>query len=286
MSRLLGLFRARRHLRGPLLLLGATAVVFSVLFLTESPARSADNLVSTNPNDIAAGSVLFQEHCQSCHGYQGQGGVVQGAPPLVNVGAAASDFYLTTGRMPLNAPNNEALRHHPFFNAQQIRELNAYVNALPQITGIGGPGPTIPTVEPLCSSQTTATTVDPAKTDIGCVTLAEGEELYAINCAQCHQDAGAGGMLSKGNVVPGLHDANLTQLAESPLIGPMPMPTFSELTPAQLSAIAQYAHYLHAPDNAGGLPISHFGPVAEGFVGVLIGFVVLWFASRMIGNRG
>jgi ubiquinol-cytochrome c reductase cytochrome c subunit len=269
-----------------LLLLAVAAVVFSVLFLTESPARSADSMVSTNPNDIAAGSLLFQEHCQSCHGYQGQGGVVKGAPALVNVGAAAADFYLTTGRMPLNAPNNEALRHHPFFDAQQIRELDAYVNALPEITGSGQLGPTIPTVEPLCSGPQTTTTVDLATTDPGCVTLSQGQQLYALNCAQCHQAAGAGGMLSKGDVVPGLHDANLTQLAESPLVGPMPMPVFTELTPAQLSAIAQYAHYLHAPNNAGGLPITHFGPVAEGFVGILIGFVVLWFASRMIGNRG
>ncbi|MBV9659719.1 MAG: hypothetical protein JO337_01030, partial [Acidimicrobiales bacterium] len=44
--------------------------------------------------------------------------------------------------------------------------------------------------------------------------------------------------------------------------------------------------YLHKPNNAGGLPISHFGPVAEGFVGVLAGFVILWFTARMIGNRG
>lgn len=287
MRRLVRPLRGRRYLRGPLLLLAMAAVVFSVLFLTESPARSANNMVSTNPNDIAAGSVLFQEHCQACHGYQGQGGVVSGAPALVNVGAAAADFYLTTGRMPLNAPNDEALRHHPYFNAQQILELDAYINALPQITGNGPTGPTIPTVEPLCSSsQTSTTTVDLATTDPGCVTLSEGQQLYAINCAQCHQAAGAGGMLSKGDVVPGLHDANLTQLAEAPLIGPMPMPTFTELSHAQLSAIAQYAHYLHAPDNAGGLPITHFGPVAEGFVGILLGFVVLWFASRMIGNRG
>jgi ubiquinol-cytochrome c reductase cytochrome c subunit len=288
MSCLRRVLRNRRVVRGPLLLVAIAVVAFSVLFLTETPARSANALVSTNPDDIAAGQVLFQAHCQSCHGYQGQGGVVKGAPALVNVGAAAADFYLTTGRMPLNAPNDEALRHHPVFDANQIRELDAYVNALPMITGQGGAGPTIPTVEPLCSAaqQTSPSTADLATTDAGCVTLSEGEELYQINCAQCHQAAGAGGMLSKGDVIPGLHDANLTQIAEAPLIGPLPMPTFSELNNAQLSAISQYVHYLHAPADPGGAGISHFGPVAEGFFGIGIGFVLLWFASRMIGNRG
>ena len=286
MSSLYRNLKGRRAFRGPLLLLAFGVVVFSVLFMTQSPARSQDATVSTNPADIAAGGVLFQEHCQACHGYQGQGGVVNGAPALVNVGAAAADFYLSTGRMPLNAPNDEALRHHSEFNEQQIRELDAYVNALPQITGKGTQGPTIPTPEPLCSDQTTANTANLATTDPGCVTLSEGQQLYAINCAQCHQAAGSGGMLSKGNVVPSLHDANIIQAMEAPIVGPKPMPVFSQFTNAQLSAIAQYVHYLHSPDNPGGAGISHFGPVAEGFVGILVGFVLLWFAARMIGNRG
>lgn len=273
--------RARRALAGPAALLALAVIVFSVLFMTTSTAHGQQALVSTNPNDIAAGSVLYQEHCQSCHGYQGEGGVVKGAPALVNVGAAAADFYLSTGRMPLNAPNNEALRNRPAFNQSEIRQLVAYVNALPQITGIGQAGPTIPTVQPLCSDQTTPTT-----TAENCVTLAEGQQLYAINCQQCHQAAGSGGMLSKGNIIPTLRNATLVQAAEAPLVGPKPMPMFKELTPHQLSAIAHYVQYLHKPDSPGGAGISYFGPVAEGFVGILVGFVVLWFASRMIGTRG
>ncbi len=291
MSSLFRTIRSRRVVKGPVLLFVMALVVFSVLFLTEAPARSADSTVSTNPQDIAAGAVLFQGHCQSCHGYQGQGGAangVNGAPALTNVGAAAADFYLTTGRMPLDAPNHEALRHHPGFNATEIRELDAYINALPQITGKGAAGPTIPTAEPLCSQaqQTSPSTANLSTTDPGCVTLSEGQELYAINCAQCHQAAGSGGMLSKGNVVPSLHNANIVQAMEAPIVGPKPMPIFTQLTHAQLSAIAQYVQYLNHPDNPGGAGISHFGPVAEGFVAILIGFVLLWFAARMIGNRG
>jgi ubiquinol-cytochrome c reductase cytochrome c subunit len=278
----------RRLARGPVLLFVLALVAFSVLFLGESPAHSANSLVSTNPADISAGQVLFEEHCQACHGYEGQGGVVNGAPALVNVGAAAADFYISTGRMPLNAPNDEALRHHPdLFTAAQTSQLVAYIADLPTITGQGGSGPTIPTVLPLCQNETTPTTAPLTSTDNpNCVTLSEGQQLYALNCAECHQAAGSGDMLSKANVIPPLRNANLTQLVEAPLIGPRPMPVFSELSNAQLSAIAQYAHYLRNPDDPGGFGISHFGPVAEGFVGIFVGFVLLWFASRMIGNRG
>jgi ubiquinol-cytochrome c reductase cytochrome c subunit len=284
MSRL----RGRRLLRGPLLLLAMGVVVFSVLFVTEGSAHSADDTVSTNPNDIAAGGVLFQTHCQSCHGYQGRGGVVNGAPALTNVGAAAADFYLTTGRMPLNAPNDGAIEHRPVFTPTQIHQLVSYVAALPEITGIGSPGPGIPVAEPLCpeNQETSADQPDLATTDPGCVTLSEGSQLYAINCAQCHQAAGAGGMLSKGNVVPSVRNASLTQAYEAPLIGPAPMPVFKQMTHAQLSALAHYVQYLHKPSDPGGFGIGHFGPVPEGFIGILVGFVLLWFASRMIGNRG
>jgi ubiquinol-cytochrome c reductase cytochrome c subunit len=278
----------RRLARGPLSLAVLALVVFAALFLSEPAAHSTDALVSTSPADIAAGQVLYEEHCQSCHGYEGKGGVVTGAPALVSVGAAAADFYLSTGRMPLNAPNNEALRHHQsLFTPEQERQLVAYIADLPAITGTNVYGPSIPVVEPLCADQTSPTTVDLATTNPGCVTLSEGQQLYAINCAQCHQAAGSGGMLSGGDVVPSLHDANLTQIAEAPLIGPKPMPIFyPALNLTQLSAIAQYVHYLHDPNGPGGFGISHFGPVAEGFVGILVGFVLLWFASRMIGNRG
>ncbi len=181
--------------------------------------------------------------------------------------------------MPLNNPGNQAIPHRPFFDPQQIRELVAYVNALPIITHTYVFGPTIPTVEPLCP------TITP---QAGCVTLSQGEQGFSLNCAQCHQAAGAGGMLSKGNVIPSLHIANLTQVAEAIRVGPQPMPVFSpaQMSNQEMSAISHYVQYLHAPSNPGGLGISHFGPVAEGFVGVVFGFGILWFAVRMIGNRG
>jgi ubiquinol-cytochrome c reductase cytochrome c subunit len=272
--------RSRRLLAGPLALIALAIVACSILFMTGGRAHGQSPLVSTNPLDIQAGSQLFQAHCESCHGFQGRGGV-PGAPALVSVGAAAADFYLTTGRMPLNEPGNQPLRHRPYFDPMQIRQLVAYVNALPVITG-NEPGPTIPTVAPACPTAT------PDPNNPGCVTLSQGQQGFAINCAQCHQAAGSGGMLSKGNVVPGLHNADLTQVAEAIRVGPRPMPVFGpdQMSDQEMSAIAHYVQYLHHPSNPGGLGISHFGPVAEGFVGVIVGFGVLWFAVRMIGTRG
>ena len=273
--------RSRRLLAGPLALVALAVVVGSIFFMSSGSAHGQSDLVSTNPVDITAGQQLYVAHCQSCHGFQGQGGQTS-APPLVSAGAAAADFYLSTGRMPLNDPSDEPSQHHPFFNPTQIRQLVAYVNALPAINGTDQAGPTIPTVAPQCATAT------PDPKDPGCVTLSEGQQGYILNCAACHQAAGSGGMLSKGNVVPTVRNANLTQAAEAMRVGPQPMPVFgpSQMSDHEMSAIAHYVQYLHQPANPGGLGISHFGPVAEGFVGVIFGFVILWFAARMIGTRG
>jgi ubiquinol-cytochrome c reductase cytochrome c subunit len=271
------LARHRRLLAGPFALIALAVVAGSIFFIAGPRAQGQNDMVSTNPADIQAGMLLYQASCQSCHGFQGEGGQTS-APTLVSAGAAAADFYLTTGRMPLNNPANQPIRHRPYFNPVQIRQLVSYINALPVITG-NPAGPAIPTVGPQCPG------VVP---QAGCVTLSQGQQAFAINCAQCHHAAGAGGILSRGNVVPSLRNANLTQVAEAIRVGPRPMPVFgpAQMSNDEMSAIAHYVQYLHHPADPGGLGLGHFGPVAEGFVGVVIGFSLLWFAVRMIGTRG
>jgi ubiquinol-cytochrome c reductase cytochrome c subunit len=287
MTRLTSLLRPRtghrRFLIGPAMVLVLGVVAFSVITFGGVDAHGAVAKVSTSPQDIKAGEYLYTEHCQSCHGVNGVGGN-NGSPEIIDSGAAAADFYLTTGRMPLNNPHDEAIQHRPYFNATQIRELDAYVNALPMINGKDVSGPTIPTAMPLCSS--TQETSDSSSTD--CVTLSEGQTYFATNCAQCHQGAGAGGMLSKGNVIPSLRNANTTQVLEAIRIGPKPMPIFgnNQLSPKEASAIAHYVQYLRHPADPGGLSLGHFGPVAEGFVGIIVGLGSLLIISRLIGNRG
>ena len=264
-------------LAGPLALIALAVIVGSVFFVTGGSAHGQSDLVSTNPADILAGQQLFESHCQSCHGYQGGGAT---GPVPGERGRGGGRLLPDDRAHAAQQPRQPGSPHRPFFDPQQIRELVAYVNALPVITKTYVFGPTIPTIA--------AAVPDDHACSKGCVTLSQGQQGFSLNCGQCHQAAGSGGMLSKGNVIPGLHNANLTQVGEAMRIGPQPMPVFSpaQMSNQEMSAIAHYVQYLHQPANPGGLGISHFGPVAEGFVGVIFGFGLLLLAVRMIGTRG
>src|SRR5262245_58205015 len=59
-----------------------------------------------NPALVAAGRALYQTGCSSCHGEDATG--TDDVPSLVGVGAAAADFQLRTGRMPLAVIGQQA----------------------------------------------------------------------------------------------------------------------------------------------------------------------------------
>jgi quinol---cytochrome-c reductase cytochrome c subunit len=263
--------RLRHALVGPAALVGAAMAMFAVLFWTAAaPAQMKP--VTLSPVSIQAGQTLFDQHCAACHGVGGIGGK---GPELLNVGAAAVDFFVSTGRMPLSSPNLEPTSNRPFFNKAQIADIVAYVNALDIEHGTPGPG--IPNITPACNNESP-----------NCPTLSEGNALFMMNCAQCHDASGSGGLLSHGYVVPSLRAATRTQVGEAIRVGPRPMPDWGpgQFSDQQVSAIADYVYYLgHTPD-PGGLGIAHFGPVPEGFVGVIFGLGVLLLCSRLIGNRG
>jgi ubiquinol-cytochrome c reductase cytochrome c subunit len=65
------------------------------------------------------------------------------------------------------------------------------------------------------------------------------------------------------------------------------MPVFGPetLSPGQASDIAAYVQYLRRPKNRGGLGLGHIGPIAEGFVGWVVGMGLLLLATRLIGTR-
>jgi ubiquinol-cytochrome c reductase cytochrome c subunit len=285
----------RRLLAGPLAVLALGVLAFSLFDAFGGTSKAAEPMVSSDPTVIAAGEALFNTHCSSCHGVAGVGS--SRAPAVIFEGAAGADFYLRTGRMPLNNPNDEAIDHHRFFTEGQIRQLDSYVAALPAIHGLnekelGAPGaPGIPTVLPLCTGPAASDAAQLAAEQAGtatCVTLSFGNSTFALNCAGCHQIAGKGGLLSKGDVIPSLQNASLLTASEAMRIGPEPMPLFGagQLNENQVSAVAQYVHYLGKPQHPGGLVISGFGPVAEGFVGIIVGLGLLLLVSRLIGNRG
>src|SRR5205807_7345396 len=73
----------------------------------------------SSPALVAEGQDLYQNTCASCHGpsLQGERGV---APSLTAVGPGPVDFYLSTGRMPLQAPRDQPTRARSAFNRSQI----------------------------------------------------------------------------------------------------------------------------------------------------------------------
>ncbi len=271
-------------------MLGLGVLAFSFFAALGGVSSASRPKVSTDPQTIAAGEQLYNLHCSSCHGVAGSGSTR--APSLVYEGAAGADFYLSTGRMPLNNPHDQPINHHPFFTEGQIQQLDSYINALPQINGRKGSGPGIPTVLPLCqgsqASNSTGIAAAERNGTAKCVTLSFGQTTFALNCSQCHQIGGNGGILSKGNIVPTLQNADITQTAEAMRIGPIPMPKFGsgQLSAVQLAAVAHYVQYLQHPNHAGGFKITGFGPVAEGFVGIIAGLGLLLIVSRLMGTRG
>jgi ubiquinol-cytochrome c reductase cytochrome c subunit len=66
------------------------------------------------------------------------------------------------------------------------------------------------------------------------------------------------------------------------------MPNFGpgQLSNQEVSAIADYVSYISHTPGQGGLGIANFGPVPEGFVGIVFGLGALLVAARLIGNRG
>ncbi len=215
-----------------------------------------------DPVQVAAGRALFEVACTSCHGVEGEG-TAQG-PSLRGVGAASADFFLTTGRMPLDRPRSQSVRKPPAFSPGEIALLTAYVASL-------GPGPPIPDVD--------------GATDRG--DIAQGYQLYADNCASCHSSAGAGGALGHAVYAPPLNRATARQVAEAIRIGPGAMPVFGPDTfdDDEVDSVVRYVLYLRDPEDAGGLDLGHLGPLSEGLVAWAVGLLGVLLAARWIGTR-
>jgi ubiquinol-cytochrome c reductase cytochrome c subunit len=251
--------------RGSVVVVGLTLLGAAALMAVQQAQAStaAPRPAQTQTDDalVEEGRQLYLTGCVSCHGADGEG--TDQAPTLVGVGAAAADFYLTTGRMPAAYPQGyQATRKEPAYDQAQIDALVAYVASL-------GDGPPIPEV------------------DLADADRARGGVLFRANCAACHQAAANGGALSYGKNAPSLHEATPTQVVEAMRIGPGEMPVFDPrlISPEDANDIASYVEYLRDPDHPGGLPLQGFGPVTEGFVALVFGLggtvaLCVWIVGR------
>jgi ubiquinol-cytochrome c reductase cytochrome c subunit len=253
------LARTRRRLSSGFVLLIALLGMGSLysLFASSSSAQQ-----SGRPADAANGRALFEISCISCHGANLQGVVGRG-PSLIGVGGAAAYFQVATGRMPLAHQGAEAERKPTMYTEDEINDLVAFVQS------VAG-GPTTPT----------GSLRDNAN-------MAEGGELFRLNCASCHNFAGKGAPLSAGKIAPGLNNATDLEIYTAMLSGPENMPVFSnnQLTPEQKKAVIAYIQALKESKDPGGHGLGRIGPVSEGIViwvagiGLLMG-VILWIGAK------
>jgi ubiquinol-cytochrome c reductase cytochrome c subunit len=235
----------------------ATGGVYA-LFTTSASA----NTTAATSQLTTEGSKLFAANCATCHGMALQG--TKQGPSLLGVGAAAVDFQVSTGRMPLAATGPQAEEKPAQFTQQQVKALYTYVAAQ-------APGPGIPSKEYLGGNGNAA----------------KGAELFRVNCAMCHNVAGAGGALTEGKFAPALTDVSAIHAYEAMETGPQNMPVFNDknLTPTQKADVITYLKYLNTHPPPGGLDLGNLGPVSEGLflwifgLGTIVG-VTIWLTAK------
>jgi len=235
-----------------------TGVGYSVL---APGASAADDPTSNSSNAVEAGREIYTRSCITCHGSNLQG-VEDRGPSLIGVGEAAVYFQVHTGRMPLVRQEAQAQERPPVFSEEQIDQLMAYVQE-------NGGGPTLPSG------------------DLRAGDLAQGGELFRLNCAQCHNFVGEGGALSSGKRAPALSEADDMTIYTAMLTGPENMPVFgdNQLTSEEKRSIINYVQTIKTTADPGGAPVGRVGPVAEGLVMWTVGVGALLFGIFWMGSK-
>lgn len=248
---------SRAGLASAALLVGMPAGA-AVAALADQPAGAqAAPAQVAGAGDQEEGMRLYARDCAWCHGVDGQG--TPRGMGLEGVGAAGVDYALTTGRMPIAAPDDEIRRRDPAYTSEEISALVAHAATL-----VGGPP--VPVV------------------DVDGADVARGGELYRRNCASCHGSTGIGGALAFDQLTPHVLASTPVQVAEAIVVGPGTMPAFGQAVEGDdLDAVAAYVLELQDPVTGGiALPGSR---VAEGLVAWVVGVGVLVLAARWIGTR-
>jgi quinol---cytochrome-c reductase cytochrome c subunit len=265
---------SRLHLLGALGVLAAVALGSCSYASDEGPThRFAEFPPIVAVPGVGRGRDLYKRDCAWCHGHDLAG--TERAPGLLESpqGGGSVDFMLSTGRMPIDYPDEYVRRHDPVYESDEIADIVAYVESR------GSAGPVVPDV------------------DLAAGSLSSGQQLYNQNCAACHSTTGVGGALPaigaadvasdriprSANVIPPLFDASPREVVEAMQTGPGPMPVF-DLDETRTSSIARYVAYLQDADNRGGASIGGIGPVAEGAVGWLLGLGIMLLVVHRIGT--
>ncbi|MGY2084458.1 cytochrome bc1 complex diheme cytochrome c subunit [Blastococcus sp. SYSU DS0539] len=238
----------------------ASLVMTGALYSVFAPAQAAEDTTSESAAE-AAGRELYERSCISCHG-ENLEGVPNRGPSLIGVGEASVYFQVHTGRMPLVRQEADAPDKPVVFSDEEIDQLMAYVQA-------NGGGPTLPSG------------------DLRDGDLAQGGELFRLNCASCHNFVGEGGALSSGKAAPSLDSATDLEIYTAMLTGPENMPVFgdNQLTPEEKRSIIAYVQTVNDMADPGGAGVGRMGPVAEGLVIWVVGIGALMFGIFWMGSK-
>jgi ubiquinol-cytochrome c reductase cytochrome c subunit len=267
----------RRHPLAVVVLIALALLLVGGLYAALAPRQAEASTATASADDVEAGKKLFLANCATCHGLNAQGGGVttngdtaqNPGPSLIGVGAAAVDFQVGSGRMPLAQSGPQAPKVNKIrFSQEQIDQMAAYIASL-------APGPAIPTEE-----QLDVSTVDNER-------LARGAAIFRTNCAMCHNFAGKGGALTEGKYAPSLDEASAKHIYEAMLTGPQSMPVFNDTTIStedKTAIIAWLTQDEKRPD-PGGLTLGSVGPVSEGLFAWIAGIGLLIGCSVWLGMK-
>ena len=274
-SRITGRLSAHRRSRlaGPVVVLLAL-VLTGGFYAALSPATAEDSASSTE--DVAKGRELFLVGCSSCHGKNGEGITTKDGtwygPSLVGVGAAAVDFQVGTGRMPMAQPGQQAPRKKPVYTDEETAALAAYVASL-------GPGPAIP--------DTSDYSIDGISDSEREEAVARGGQIFLTNCTACHNFEGTGGAMPRGGYAPKIRGVEPKYIYEAMLTGPQAMDNFSNgnLSPEEKRDVIAYLGTVDEQPGYGGFSLGGLGPVSEGLFAWLVGLgglvaFAVWIAAH------
>jgi ubiquinol-cytochrome c reductase cytochrome c subunit len=285
--------RRRHPLAGYVVVILALAL-FGVGYASLAPTAdqaSAQTLSAEAPSpedvDTAAGKAIFDQTCASCHGLDGSGSALNG-PDLREVGSAAIDFQVSTGRMPSMDPDSQMPRKPMVMSEEDLANLIAYYDESIRTDGSGADVPyDVPGTPPKADDFEDQAAYEAAIEDYeaeydsyieGADDVDMGMKLYLTNCAHCHSWSGGGGALTDGRWAPEIHDSTPRQIYEAMVSGPGAMPMFSDgvIAPDEKQELISYVKTLQAEPNAGGIfDLERVGQVAEGFIGWTVGLTLI-----------
>ena len=255
-------FSRRSPLAAALVLLAGLIVSGGSYVAASAAVSNVAPKTEVDQAQVDTGKKIFLANCASCHGKNAEG--TDNAPSLIGVGSASVDFQVGTGRMPMQASGPQVEKKPVQFKQDDIDALAAYVASL-------APGPESPTAEYL-SRKGDAT---------------RGGELFRINCAMCHNAAGAGGALTEGKYAPSLRGTSAKNIYQAMVTGPQNMPVFSNtnLSPESKTDIITYLQYVQENPSVGGEELGNLGPVVEGlfvWLGMLglIVVITIWLGAK------